>query len=254
MSDRKDIRLAELVRVAIVCFDQLRQQIIPSSLDLAPETRPLALLQFIKSHARDDQLRSRHEEAFERIATEKIVKPGDLSDQTVIPLHIINYFDTAFDISTLLEESIATRECDLAENLTPQMSVFGLTSERFPGLPFGGGETTKPSKGIDPTYVESKIVQPIAQVTRLTRESIQLLLQQILHLIDDGHHLLHGVERVRRHGEPLHLRVLPLPDLGEDVRVLGRREDPVEVRLAEALAHREHVLGGVGAGERNGVG
>ena len=40
-----------------------------------------------------------------------------------------------------------------------------------------------------------------------------------------------------------------LARLGEDIGVLRRREDAVEVGLAEALADGEDIFGGVGGGE-----
>lgn len=62
-------------------------------------------------------------------------------------------------------------------------------------------------------------------------------------LVDEGAQLLHGGHGIRHVGHLLLHGVDVLANLGEDIRVLRRGEDRVEVRLVEALARGEDVAG-----------
>jgi hypothetical protein len=103
------------------------------------------------------------------------------------------------------------------------------------------------------SYIKGKVMQPITEIAtpaRPTSKAVELLDEQLFGVVDEAGQLLHGAHAIRSGGDALLLRVDGFARLGENVGVLGRGEDAVEVSLAEAFADGEDVLCGVGGGER----
>lgn len=139
-----------------------------------------------------------------------------------------------------------------------------------------GEEPERPPEGHLAEHVEGEVVQPVAQVQRRVRrllrgsprrrllgrgargrvraEAAHARHEQLDRVVDEGAELAHGRHGVRDVGHLLLHSVDLLTYLSEDVRVLGRREDAVKVRLVEPLAGREHVPGDLGRGEGDLVG
>ena len=91
-------------------------------------------------------------------------------------------------------------------------------------------------------------MQPVPKVTCsvwLAGEAVELLDEQPFRVVDEAGQLLHGGHTVWSGCDAFLLSVDRLPRFSEDVRVFGRGEDAIEVGLAEALADREDVFGGV---------
>lgn len=91
-------------------------------------------------------------------------------------------------------------------------------------------------------------MQPVPKITCSAwpvGEAVELFDEQPFRIVDEAGQLHHGGHAVRSGCDAFLLRVDRLPRLSEDVRVFGRGEDAIEVGLAEALADREDVFGGV---------
>lgn len=249
MRNSKDVLLLELRRVLQVALDQARHEVLPavpagpSSLALDLEGPPLRHL--LARDARDQVVRrvQRGDVLADGVAAQEDVELRHLADDAVVLLAVVYDADRVLVVRARGQEPEGPPEGHLAE------------------------------------HVEGEEVQPLAQVDDGARrlraaddaDGIRLLGfrgggvgvgaegahardEELDGVVDEGAELAHRRHRVRHVGHLLLHRVHLLAHLGEDVRVLGRREHAVEVGLVEPLPGREDVPGDVGRGERDLIG
>lgn len=217
MHDGEYVGLAEPIWVGQVAFDQRAQQVLVLCIDLSFFVW-LSLLHFSPRHSRNMSVfdRQARYESVERIAAEEMVQPRHLTYDAVIPLTVIDRFDGVLHVVAGIEESELSAKSDFAQN------------------------------------IECEEMQPISQVKRFLIDTMSI--QLVAEFEDDARHnwcqLLHGGHRVRMCCHPLLLGMYIFSDLGEDIRVLWWREDPIEVGLVEAFSCCENLPGCLWGGKR----
>jgi hypothetical protein len=232
----KDVPFAKPVRLRLTCGQQLAQQILPVDGILACL---LPLLEFRERNPRNESVlgcQKRHVLP-QGISAKQMIHEGDLANDAVIPLRIIDCLDATIHVEAGVEEAEFAGEGHLAQDLHipnqyPDRCAYAI-----------------PARFWRSSYIKSKIVQPVPKITCSAwpaGEAVELLDEQPFRVVDEAGQLLHGGHAIRSSRNAFLLCVNRLPCLGEDVRVFGRGEDTVEVGLAEALADGENVFGGVG--------
>jgi len=101
MSNSENVSLFELIRRLLICSHELAQKIFPIDDFL---TGFLPLLQFFERHAGDQRLTRIHagQELCNWVSPESKVPLWDLADDAVIPLHVVDGLDRAFEIAAAL--------------------------------------------------------------------------------------------------------------------------------------------------------
>ena len=101
MSNSEHVSLFELLRRLLICSHELAQKVFPIDDFL---TGFLPLLQFFERHAGDQRLTRIHagQELCNWVSPESKVPLWDLADDTVIPLHVVDGLDRAFEIAAAL--------------------------------------------------------------------------------------------------------------------------------------------------------
>jgi hypothetical protein len=112
----KDVPFAKLVRLRLTCGQQLTQQILPVHGILA---RLLPLLEFRERNPRNEGVlgcQKRHILP-QGISAKQIVHEGDLADDAIIPLRIIDCLDATIHVEAGVEEAEFAGEGHLAQDL-----------------------------------------------------------------------------------------------------------------------------------------
>ena len=104
MRNSKDITSAESFGMLLLSFDQAVEKIL--ILDLFA-LRVDALFKLAHRSSCDEGILGGEErnELPKRVASEDMIEPGDLPDQTVVPLRVVNRLDSAVHIDTSLEKA-----------------------------------------------------------------------------------------------------------------------------------------------------
>ena len=208
MRNSKDIPLPKLFRILEMPQNQTRHQILPPIARL--ENRRLLVERpparhLLERHARDQRVLGAQpgDKLPQWVPPQQVIELGHLTYDAVVRLRIVDGLDGLVHIPPLLKEPEAAAEGHFAE------------------------------------HVKGKVVQPVAQVkdARVVGDvGIDLASQQLDGVVDKGAELLHGGHAVGYVGDTLLLGVHLFARLGEDVWVLGWREDAVEGSLKEAFA------------------
>lgn len=113
MSNSKNIALFEFLRRLLICSHELAQKVFPIDDFL---TGFLPLLQFFERHAGDQRLTRIHagQELCNWVSPKSKVPLWDLTDDTVIPLHVVDGFYCAFKVAATLQEPELSGESDLS--------------------------------------------------------------------------------------------------------------------------------------------
>jgi hypothetical protein len=104
MRNGKDITSAESFRMLLLSLDQAIEKILVLAL-LA--LRVSALFELTHRSSCDEGILGGEErnELPERVASEDMIEPWNLPDQTVVPLRVVNRLDSAVYIDTSLKEA-----------------------------------------------------------------------------------------------------------------------------------------------------
>lgn len=212
MCNCKHIALPKRFWRLFVRCEQLGKEVFALNL-LAAERVPLVYL--FQRHTCDQEVAGAQRRHIfpQGIASEDKVPLRDLANDTVVPLHVVNRFDGFFQILSSFEKS------------------------KLAG------------KGNLPKNVESVVVQCVAQIAVLVTSlahAIQLRQEQTFGVLDVMGHGVHRSHGIWVRGIPLLHRMNLLSGLRENIRILWRGEDAIEVCLVEAFPGCEHFFGRIG--------
>ena len=104
MSNSEDVSLFKLLRRLFIRGHELAQKIFPIN-DFLP--RFLPLFQLFERHACDQRLARIHagQVLCDRVSPESKVPLWDLANDTIIPLHVVDGLDRAFEIAATFQEA-----------------------------------------------------------------------------------------------------------------------------------------------------
>lgn len=170
----------------------------------------------------------------EGVLAKQVVELGDLAHEAVVALRVVNRLDGTLDVDAGFQKSERTTEGHLAQDVE--------------------GEEVQPSTEVEDLAATTLVEAPAVVVPTARAELGDLAHEHLDSVVDEGAELPHRGHAVGDVGHLLLLCVHLLADLREDVGVLWRREDGVEVRLVETLPGREDVTRCCGAGDRDLVG
>lgn len=240
MRNSKDVALVELRLVLKVATDKGRQEVLAAvaagALAVALDLEGPALGQLLAGDARDQRVLRVEggDPAPQRVAAQQDVDLGDLADDAVVLLAVVDGLDGALLVDARGHEAEGPPEGHLAQHVE--------------------GEEVQPVAEVDDGVAAGETRLLEAGDRGVGAELVEPAHEEVDGVVDEGAELAHRRHRVRHVGYLLLHRVHVLAHLSEDIRVLRRREHRVEVRLVEALAGREDVSSDHGRGERELVG